>query len=55
MTLNDMITRRRSVRKYDQRPLDAATLSDILSFCSRARPLDADIRMQVKLVSKGYS
>lgn len=52
MTLNDMITRRRSVRKYDQRPLDAATLSDILSFCSSARPLDADIRMQANLVSK---
>lgn len=52
MTLNEMITRRRSVRKYDQKPVDAEILTQIVNFCKNARPLDPSIRTEARLVSK---
>ena len=52
MELNDMIPRRRSVRKYDQEPVNPKTLAQICDFCRTARPLYPNIRTEVRLVSK---
>lgn len=52
MNLKDMISRRRSVRKYEQTPIDDQILSQIIDFCKTAQPLDATIRTEAKLVSK---
>ena len=52
MNLNEMITRRRSVRKYDDRPVSEELLDRIMAFCKAARPLYPNIRTAVKLVSK---
>lgn len=52
MSLTEMITRRRSVRKYDQQPVAADILKQIMDFCKTARPLDPSIQTQARLVSK---
>lgn len=52
MELNDMIPRRRSVRKYDQEPVSEQILAQIRDFCRTARPLYPNIRTEARLVSK---
>lgn len=52
MKLSEMITRRRSVRKYDQRPVSQETLARITAFCKDATPLFPDIGVEAKLVNK---
>ena len=52
MNLNEMITRRRSVRKYQDRPVSEELLDRIMTFCKNARPLYPDIQTAAKLVSK---
>jgi nitroreductase len=52
MNLNEMISQRRSVRKYQQRPVDDKTLSQILDFCMAAKPLDPHIQTTARLVEK---
>ena len=52
MNLNEMITRRRSVRKYDQKPVNKEQLDQIMAFCQTAHPLYPDIKVKANLVSK---
>ncbi|MBQ7345229.1 MAG: nitroreductase [Oscillospiraceae bacterium] len=49
--LREMISRRRSVRSYEDTPVDQATVERILDFCHRAKPLDPRIRVDVKVVT----
>lgn len=52
MNLNDMIYKRRSVRKYADRPVDTQTLQKISAFCAKAKPLYPDIRLEAKIAAK---
>lgn len=52
MNLSDMIVKRRSVRKYSDKPVEKALLDSIIAFCAEAKPLYADINVQAKLVTK---
>ena len=52
MTLNEMITQRRSVRKYHQKPVSKELLDQIMAFCQNAQPLYPDIKVKANLVSK---
>lgn len=52
MNLKEMITRRRSVRKYSQKPVCKEQLDRIMAFCQTARPLTPDIRTEARLVNK---
>ena len=45
MTLNEMITQRRSVRKYPQKPVSKELLDQIMAFCQNAQPLYPDIKL----------
>lgn len=52
MKLNDMIYKRRSVRKYTSEPVDAQTLENISAFCANAKPLYPDIQLAAKIVTR---
>lgn len=52
MNITEMISRRRSVRKYSQQPVTREQLDKIMAFCQTACPLYPSIRTEVRLVSK---
>lgn len=52
MELCEMITKRRSFRKYCQEPLDASLLEVVRSFLNQARPLYPEIGVHCDLVTK---
>lgn len=47
-----MIYKRKSVRKYESRPLDDATVAQINEFCSQIKPLYPDIKIRAEFVDK---
>lgn len=52
MELKDMIYQRKSVRKYNEKPLDDRTVQKILDFCSQAAPLHRDIAVKAMVVNR---
>ena len=52
MELKDMISRRKSVRKYTAQPVDDKTLADIEAFAAGMKPLYPNIRVAHKIVTK---
>lgn len=50
--MTDAIFYRRSVRAYEDRPVDDATLEKICTFCQSAKPLHPHIRVQGRVVRK---
>lgn len=50
MELKEMISKRKSVRKYTGVPVDAATLQDIRSFGTTVKPLYPDIKLHWQIV-----
>lgn len=48
--LFDMIAVRKSIRKYDMRPLDADKLKEIRSFIDKIKPLDAGIKTEFSII-----
>lgn len=52
MELKDMITRRRSVRKYTGVPVEDAVLKKIWAFADTVKPLYPDIGVRLDLVTK---
>lgn len=48
----DTIYRRRSVRSYDDCPVEPEILQDIMNFLSTAKPLHPDIQVQARIVEK---
>lgn len=52
MELKEMITKRKSVRKYTGVPVDAATLQKIRTFAASVKPLYPDIKVHWDFVEK---
>ena len=52
MNLSDMIPLRKSVRSYENRRVDEATLAKIAAFIEGTRPLDAKIRVHWEFVGR---
>ena len=52
MELKDLIRRRASVRKYTGEPVDDKTCQEILSFFRQATPLDPEIRVEPRIVTR---
>lgn len=52
MTLSDVISRRKSVRKYADRPVEPEVLEKIRNFCADAKPLDPEIRFTAQIVDR---
>lgn len=52
MELKEMISRRKSVRKYTGVPVDAATLQKIRNFGATVKPLYPDIKVHWEIVEK---
>lgn len=52
MTLNEMIYRRKSVRKYRPDSVDEATLKNINEFCAQIKPLYSDIKVRAEVLGK---
>ena len=50
--MNEIIRKRKSVRKYDLTPLDAATLGAVRAEIANVKPLYPDIKFSVEIVSK---
>lgn len=50
MQLSELIDKRRSVRKYADKPVDVQILKKITAFCTEAKPLHPDIRVEAKIV-----
>ena len=50
--MNEIIRKRKSVRKYDLAPLDAATLDAVRAEINKVKPLYPDINFSVEIVSK---
>lgn len=50
--LYDFISKRKSVRKYADEPLDKRAVSEILEFAEKAEPLHKDIKTKIQVVSK---
>ena len=50
--MNEIICKRKSIRKYDLTPLDDATLEKIQAKIEKVTPLYPDIRYSVEIVSK---
>jgi len=48
--LYEMIFKRKSIRKYDETPLDDATISGIEDFIKKAEPLNKDIKTEISIV-----
>ena len=49
--MSDIIRKRKSVRKYEQTPLDDATLSKVREHITAIKPLHPDIRGVQLLIS----
>ena len=50
--MNEIIRKRKSIRKYDLTPLDAATLEKVRDRIGKVTPLYPDIRFSVEIVNK---
>jgi len=50
--MNEIICKRKSVRKYDLAPLDAATLEKVQAKIEKVTPLCPEIRFSVEIVKK---
>ena len=50
--MNETIRKRKSIRKYDLTPLDAATLEKVQEQMGKVEPLYPDIRYSVEIVNK---
>ena len=50
--MNEIIRKRRSVRKYDPAPLDAATMEAVRAEISKVKPLYPDIKFSIEITSK---
>jgi len=50
--LYETIFKRKSIRQYDLTPLDEHTLAEIMAHTSALKPLYADIKIEVKLLSQ---
>ena len=51
ITVNEIIQKRKSVRKYDATPLDAATLGKVQEQIASVTPLQPDIRFSVDIAN----
>ena len=49
--MNDIIRKRKSIRKYDLAPLDTATLEKVQTQISKVTPLYSDIRYSIDIVN----
>lgn len=52
MNLSDTVYKRKSVRKYVDKPVDNGTLKKILDFCAEAKPLYHDVAVRFEIVGK---
>ena len=52
ITMNEIIQKRKSIRKYDLTPLDAAMLTKVQAQIAGATPLYPDIKYSIEIVSK---
>jgi len=50
--MNEIIRKRRSIRKYDLTPLDAAALEKVRAQIEKVKPLYPDIRYSVEIANK---
>lgn len=50
--MNEIIRKRKSVRKYDMNPLDSATLEKVRAQIEKLNPLYPDIRYSVEIANK---
>lgn len=50
--LYETIFKRRSIRKYDLTPLDENKLAEISAYMSTLKPMDDQIKVEMKLISK---
>ena len=50
--MNEIIAKRKSIRKYDPAPLDAATLDMVREQITKIKPLYPDIRYSIKIIEK---
>jgi len=50
--MNEIIRKRKSIRKYDQSPLDDAALEKVLAQIGSVKPLFPDIRYSIEIVNK---
>lgn len=50
--MNEIIRKRKSVRKYDPSPLDAATLDAVRAEIAKVKPLYPDIKYSIEITSK---
>jgi len=50
--MNEIIRKRKSIRKYEPAPLDAATLEKVQAQIGKVKPLHPDIRYSIEIVSK---
>ena len=50
--MNDIISKRKSIRKYDPAPLDLATLEKVREQFNDPKPLFLDIRYSIEIVNK---
>ena len=52
MELKEMITKRKSFRKYTAQPVGEALLGDIMAFAKAAKPLLPHIAVEMQVVTK---
>ena len=50
--MNEVIRKRKSVRKYDAAPLDAATLENVQAYIGGVKPLYPEIRYSIEIANK---
>ena len=50
--MNEIIRKRKSIRKYDPAPLDADTIEKVRAQIEKATPLYADMKHSIEIVSK---
>jgi len=50
--MNDIIRKRKSIRKYDPAPLDAATLDTVRAQIGKLKPLYPDIKYSIEFTTK---
>ena len=52
LTMNEIIRKRKSIRKYDPAPLDTAVLDKVRERMESVKPLYADIRYSIKIADR---
>lgn len=50
--LYEYITKRKSIRKYEDEPLDNDALNEILEFAGKAKRLDKEIRTEINIIPR---